>query len=411
MWLSNPPRLPLEAVSPVPPAEDVWDVLERFGRDIVGSEKSVRQRLTLDAVHDSIHADAVYWYPGSSGEPLEVVGKLALPPGWCIGFAKKMLEQTPGVDGRLLRSALPPEPGGGPLQPHSAALVRVSSAHSSWIVAVNFDPGRRLTCADLRVMALIRRIFVNERRSSGLVGRMSDTVGWLVQCLTTSIDAHAPYAHGHSKRVARIAVEIGKRLRMSAPVLNDLYFAGLLHDLGLTGICQSLLQKPGKLTDEEYAQIKTHPIIGDNILSGIGQLGHLRPAVRHLHERFDGEGYPDRLHGENIPLMARILGVADAFDAMRSQRPYRPALPRAQVDTILAQGAGRQWDPCIVHQIMANPAHFHALWESAVRLPETQASEYVVAGWNADHTNTKALRGKTGLAGPGPAGNWEAAPA
>src|SRR6202030_1619934 len=100
---------------------------------------------------------------------------------------------------------------------------------------------------DLKIMALIRRILVNQRRRCGLVSRMSDTVAWLVQCLTTSIDAHTPHARGHSERVARIAVGIGKRLHLSADVLNDLYFAGLLHDVGITGISQSLLLKPGKL--------------------------------------------------------------------------------------------------------------------------------------------------------------------
>src|SRR4029077_4149441 len=123
------------------------------------------------------------------------------------------------------------------------------------------------------------------------------------------IDAHVPHARGHSERVANIAVELGKRLHLPRPVLNDLYFAGLLHDIGLTHVQQSLLLKPGKLTEEEYDQVKIYPVIGDTIMSGIKQLAHLRPAVRHHHERYDGSGYPDGLSGDEIPLLARILGV------------------------------------------------------------------------------------------------------
>src|SRR5439155_13511529 len=146
------------------------------------------------------------------------------------------------------------------------ALVRASRSQGSWIVALNFTKRRCLQAADLRIMALVRRIFVNQRRFADITGRMTDTLAWLVQCLTSSIDAHLPHARGHSERVAKLAVAIGKRMGLPKSVLNDLYFAGLLHDIGITGVPQSLLLKPEKLTDEEYAKVKTYPLFGDGIL-------------------------------------------------------------------------------------------------------------------------------------------------
>jgi HD-GYP domain-containing protein (c-di-GMP phosphodiesterase class II) len=211
---------------------------------------------------------------------------------------------------------------------------------------------------------------------------MTDTLAWLVQCLTTSIDAHLPQARGHSERVAKMAVAIGKHMQLPTSILNDLYFAGLLHDIGITGLPQSLFLKPEKLTAEEYATIKTYPILGDSILAGIKQLAHLRPAVRHHHEHYDGHGYPDGLSGDDIPLTARILGVADACDAMCSPRPHRPALVRAHVDDILRRGAGRQWDPCVVEHYLRGRPQFQAFGEPAEQ--SEPGVQYVVQGWNAD---------------------------
>jgi HD-GYP domain-containing protein (c-di-GMP phosphodiesterase class II) len=367
---------------PLLPQQDAWEVLERFARDINRCDKSFRHKLALEAVRDSIKAEAVYWYPGRSGDALEIAGECDLPAGWCSSFAKKLIEGTPGLDGRLLRSVLPPGSPAAPFHPHSAALVRVSQSQANWIVALNFSPRRSFQVTDLRIMALVRRILVNQRRYSEITARMTDTLAWLVQCLTTSIDAHIPQARGHSERVAKMAVAIGKHMQLPTSILNDLYFAGLLHDIGITGVPQSLFLKPEKLTDEEYATIKTYPILGDGILAGIKQLAHLRPAVRHHHEHYDGHGYPDGLSGDDIPLTARILGVADACDAMCSPRPHRPALVRAQVDDILRRGAGRQWDPCVVEHYLLGRPHFQAFGE-----PTEQSEpgvQYVVQGWNAD---------------------------
>jgi len=374
------------------PQADTWAIIERFAQAIPRCEKKFIHKLAVETIRDSIQAEAVFWYPGNSGEAFEIAGQ-ELPADWCLNFAKKLMEGAPGLDGRLLRSVLPPSAPTAAFSPRSAAMVRVSRSHTNWIVAVNFRQ-RSLQPSDLSVMALVRRILVNQRRYSNVTARMTDTLAWLVQCLTTSIDAHLPHARGHSERVAKIAVAIGKHMKLPSSVLNDLYFAGLLHDIGITSVPQSLLLKTEKLTVEEYATIQTYPVIGDGILAGIQQLAHLRPAVRHHHERFDGKGYPDRLSGDEIPLMARVLGVADAVDAMRSDRPHRPAMARTQVDDILADGAGKQWDPRVVEHYLVGRRHFQAICEPGGMSPGEPAIQYVVQGWNADSSD------KAGGCGP-----------
>jgi HD-GYP domain-containing protein (c-di-GMP phosphodiesterase class II) len=364
--------------------DDPWEIVERFARDINHCEKNTRRLLALEAVRDAIRAESVFWYPGNSDSDLETTGACDLPVNWCASIARKLIEGTPGLDGRLLRSVLPPGSTGASHQPRSAVLVRVSKTDASWMVALKFTPKRSFQVADMRIMALIRRILVNERRYHDLTGRMTETLTSLVQCLTTSIDAHLPHTHGHSLRVARIAVAIGKRMRLPASVLNDLYFASLVHDIGITSVPQGLLLKPDKLNDEEFAQVKAYPVMGDNILSGMKPLAHLRPAVRHHHERYDGQGYPDGLVGDEIPLMARILGFADAFDAMRSPRPHRPALTRSQMDDAFAQGAGKQWDPSVVEHYLHGRPHFHALCEPGDATLIRPDEHYVVPAGNPD---------------------------
>jgi HD-GYP domain-containing protein (c-di-GMP phosphodiesterase class II) len=129
---------------------------------------------------------------------------------------------------------------------------------------------------------------------------------------------------------------------------SDLYLAGLLHDIGKIGIDDVVLKKTGPLTPEEYHKIQEHVEIGVTILKDLKKLHHILPGVKHHHERLDGAGYPDRLAGDGIPLEARILAVADSFDAMSSNRPYRKQLTPTQIDEILHKGRGTQWDPKVI---------------------------------------------------------------
>ena len=149
--------------------------------------------------------------------------------------------------------------------------------------------------------------------------------------------------------MARISVALAAELGCERKQLETLYLSGLLHDVGKIGINDSVLRKPGKLTDIEYEHIKLHPEIGYRILHDLKQLGEVLPVVRHHHEAWDGRGYPFGLSGEEIPQMARIVAVADAFDAMSSDRPYRKGMDDDRLDEILREGAGKQWDANVIH--------------------------------------------------------------
>jgi HD-GYP domain-containing protein (c-di-GMP phosphodiesterase class II) len=177
---------------------------------------------------------------------------------------------------------------------------------------------------------------------------IKDLLVGLTRSLTAAIDAKDSYTFGHSERVARAAVVLGRELGLQEDEQSDIYLAGLLHDIGKIGIRDDVLTKRGPLTDEEFRHIQQHPVIGHRILAGLHAIAHLLPGVLYHHERYDGKGYPEGLRAEAIPLLARILAVADSFDAMNTSRPYRTAIPIERVDQILRNGAGTQWDPLVI---------------------------------------------------------------
>lgn len=169
-----------------------------------------------------------------------------------------------------------------------------------------------------------------------------------LKTLSNAIDAKSPWTRGHSERVTKIALEIGKELGLKERELENLEVAGLLHDIGKLGTYEDVLNKPGKLTDEELNLVRQHPVKGAQILEPIKQLKDIIPAVKYHQEFFDGSGYPEGIKGEDIPLMARILGVADTVDAMGADRPYRKGKPMEEIVAELKRCSGTQFDPKIV---------------------------------------------------------------
>jgi HD-GYP domain-containing protein (c-di-GMP phosphodiesterase class II) len=169
-----------------------------------------------------------------------------------------------------------------------------------------------------------------------------------LESMTAALDARDQYTFGHSTRVAAYSLEIGEKAGLDEEELMLLKTSALLHDIGKIGVADRILLKDGKLTDEEYAAIKRHPEIGRNIIKQVQGFSDLQPVVEGVlyhHERYDGKGYPEGLSGESIPLFGRIIAVADAFDAMTSNRPYRSGMPIDKALTIIHEGKGTQWDP------------------------------------------------------------------
>ena len=170
-----------------------------------------------------------------------------------------------------------------------------------------------------------------------------DTIGILRQ----TVEAKDPYTRGHSDRVSEYSVLIGQKLNLDDKTLHTLKIGGLFHDIGKIGIPDSILLKESKLDDDEYSQIKNHPSIGAHILGDVAMFKDIIPIVLHHHEKFDGDGYPSQLKGEDIPYLARIAAVADTFDAMTSKRSYRNALPLDVVKDEIKRCSGTQFDPAI----------------------------------------------------------------
>ncbi|MCD7724720.1 MAG: response regulator [Clostridiales bacterium] len=175
----------------------------------------------------------------------------------------------------------------------------------------------------------------------------------VVNALAGAIDAKDSYTKGHSARVADYSRKIAARLGLSDEAQGDIYIMGLLHDVGKIGIPDSIINKPDSLTEEEYAVVKRHPVMGSDILGKITEFPRLATGAKWHHERYDGKGYPDGISGEEIPMEARIIAVADAYDTMSSKRSYRDVLPQGVVREEIARGRGTQFDPVFTDVMLA----------------------------------------------------------
>ena len=172
----------------------------------------------------------------------------------------------------------------------------------------------------------------------------------VVRSLVSALDAKDEYTCGHSERVAEYAKLVGEELGLDEAACDRIYMTGLLHDVGKIGVSDAVLKKAGRLTDEEFAEIRRHPDEGWAILHDLPQLRYVLPGVLFHHEQVSGGGYPDGLKGQDIPLEGRLLAIVDAYDAMTSDRPYRKGMPSEKAQEILRNGAGTQWDAELIQK-------------------------------------------------------------
>lgn len=175
----------------------------------------------------------------------------------------------------------------------------------------------------------------------------------VVRSLVSALDAKDEYTCGHSERVAEYARILGEQIGMDEDACRRIYMTGLLHDVGKIGVSDAVLKKEGRLTDDEFAEIRRHPDEGWAILHDLSQLQYALPGVLYHHEQVNGTGYPDQLAGDEIPLEGRLLAIVDSYDAMTSDRPYRKGMPPEKAQAILRDGAGTQWDAELIEQFFA----------------------------------------------------------
>ncbi len=305
------------------------------------------QTLATNVLRTSLGMAAVAWVPSSSDEPLVVSGEIE---GLHSSFFRTLLASSPH-DSTYLANEPPRD---------VSSLVRgvrryasVPAGTAGWLLAVNPLDDQPIGTSEVERMQYVASLIVAQSSNARTYAELKELFFGIICALTAAIDAKDPYTSGHSERVARIAVRLAEELGMPPHKRSNLYLAGLLHDIGKIGVDDLVLKKCGPLTPEEYRRIQSHVEIGVTILQDLKKLHHILPGVRHHHESLDGSGYPDHLSGEEIPLEARILAVADSFDAMSSDRPYRKRLTPMQIDKIFRTGRGTQWDPGIVDALFS----------------------------------------------------------
>jgi putative two-component system response regulator len=208
---------------------------------------------------------------------------------------------------------------------------------------------------DVAVMPVARATLVTLVRTQRHITRLRRQINELegiVVTLARAVEDRDHSSAGLAEKVAHWAMQLGTAIGLPDEQLTYLYKAALLHDVGTLSVPVGVLAKEGRLDPGEFSQVKRHPVVGEEILAPLPRADQLLPAVRHHHERIDGAGYPDGLGGDQIPLFARIIAIADAFVAMTSDRPYRRRRSREEAIHTLGQGAGKQWDPVLVDQFL-----------------------------------------------------------
>lgn len=323
-------------------------LLARLIRRLKVSDPPERfQNLASFALRDALGVAAVAWVPGHPQDAVVVSGSVA---GLRNEDYRALVPKLHDIPSRVETL-----PIGSPEKTPWRVIAVAADGHGAngWLVALEPVEGRPLSASLVEILQPVASLVANQHGNARIYGELKGLFFGIIRALTAAIDAKDPYTSGHSERVARIAVRIAQQMGVGVNQRNDLYLMGLLHDIGKIGIDDRVLKKMGPLTPEERREIQSHVEIGVHILTDLERLRHLLPGVQYHHENLDGNGYPYGLAGDQIPLEARILAVADAFDAMMSTRPYRSRMSSAKVDEIFRSGAGSQWDPQVIEALFA----------------------------------------------------------
>ena len=286
--------------------------------------------LTIGGQHPHVKAgDGLLWQVMKTGKPLQLPGAAAAQQ-----FAGRQIAQS-GI----------------------AVPVRTKEKTLGVIYACGPIKGREFSARDQALLLGIASQAAVALDNAALFHNLENLFVGIAWSFASALDAKSPWTAGHSKRVTQFSVAIAEELGQDTEFLNLIQTCGLLHDIGKIGISEKLLNKKGAITRQERRAIAQHAEYGAKILEHIDAFQPLLPGIRHHHERWDGSGFPDRLMEEDIPLMARMLAVADAYDAMTSDRPYRTRLTRADAIAEIDRCSGSQFDPQIVEAFIEVTSH------------------------------------------------------
>ncbi|NOZ21497.1 MAG: HD domain-containing protein [Planctomycetes bacterium] len=329
------------------------EMIYRIG-NLVSSEQNpskLFQRL-LEAIMEALPADRGFLLlVGNRGLPFEIVARSGTDSD--ASFSRTVIDETvmngvsiltadPLADTRFQAS------DSIAIQNLRSIMCVPLKAEDRIIGAIYLDshnPMQRFAEQDLHLLSAVGVQAGMAIQRAKLVDRLQVLFFDTVRALVATIETKDPYTKGHSERVSALAVQIGKDLKIPSAGLRTIQLAGLMHDIGKIGVPEQILNKPGQLSDAEYELIQRHPSEGIKIIKNIRYVENLIGPVLHHHERWDGKGYPEGQSKNKIPLGARIIAVADAFDAMTSARPYRPAIPFKNAVQELQKKAGQQFDP------------------------------------------------------------------
>jgi len=312
-------------------------------------------KLALASLLETMSVECVAWVSANSNDSVAVMGDCSFD----VERLRRVVQEAPGYGDPAARHSFIENNVSDSLWGIACPSLRSISIvcadeekPAGWLVAINKNTDEGFSSNDAAIMQPVASLLNVYRKNLNVYVDLKELLFGVVRALTSAIDAKDPYTRGHSERVARIAVCLGRQLMLGTDELSNLYLAGLLHDVGKIGVEDHMLKKPDRLTPAEYRHVMSHVEIGVSILRELKRLRHVLPGILHHHERYGGGGYPDGVKGEQIPFIARILAVADSFDAMSSTRPYRPRRNPVEVEEILRDGANDQWDPKVVEAAM-----------------------------------------------------------
>ena len=336
----------------------------------ISSSTDVFKR-AVDIALDISHADYTHFYVINEAvqQPVKVSSSSAESACGAVSSAGKTAYEDPQTSStanpKPLRSALIMEVvsdqipllisenkknNGLPAEISSAMIVPLQIRDKVFgvITAIVYQGSKRFAEKDLYYLSFLAQSAAQAIENLALYENIYENLFATLYAFVKAVEARDLYTRLHSSRVTGLSIVLGKQLGCSKEELDILNFAGHLHDIGKIGIRDDILLKPGRLTDDEFEKIKDHPVIGANILEQLGLWERERQIIRCHHERFDGSGYPDGIKQQDIPFLARILSVADVYDAMASDRAYRKKMEDSVIIKIINEGDGTQFDPNVV---------------------------------------------------------------